>query len=93
MSDKDKKWEPDPLSPFEHPMFSGADPQGERVYTITQAVNQTGLSKNLIRQEIDSGEIPIIDLPGERRTMVRRHDLDLYIRARRVRRVKDEDQE
>ena len=92
MSNKDKKWSPEPISPLDHPLLSGADPQGEKVYTIAQAANVTGLKEKLIRQEIESGEIPIVELPGERRMMVRRHDLNLYIRARIVRRVEDEDQ-
>lgn len=91
MSNKKKKWKPEPIDPLDHPLFSGADPQGEKVYTISDAAARTGLSVKLIRQEIEAGEIPVVDLPGDRRMMVRRQDLNSYIQLRIKRKVEDED--
>ncbi len=89
MSGKQKRWESDPVYNSGTPLFGGPDPQGERVYPIKQAVKATGLPEKVIRQEIEAGNIPIVALPGERRTMVRRQDLNAYIRARVKRRVVD----
>ncbi|MDP8951140.1 MAG: helix-turn-helix domain-containing protein [Actinomycetota bacterium] len=88
-----EEWAWDPAYQFDDPMYGGPDPRGERVYTIRQAAEATGLSEKLIREEIEAGNIPVVDLPGERRTMVRRQDLDAYIRTRRKRKVVDEGQE
>ncbi len=58
------------------------DPQGERVYTVKQAAQATGLPEKLIREEIKAGVLPVVGLPGDRRTMLRRQDLNDYIRQR-----------
>lgn len=78
---------------FSADLFGGPDPQGEKVYTISQAAEATGLSEKLIRDEIKAGAIPIVGLPGERRTMVRRQDLNGYIRMRVIRRANDEEED
>ncbi len=93
MSDEQEKWKSEPVYEFSTDLFGGPDPQGEKVYTISQAVDATGLSEKLIRQEIKAGAIPIVDLPGERRMMVRRQDLNGYIRVRVKRRVGDDEEE
>lgn len=92
MSDKQKRWEHDPVHDSGTPLIGGPDPQGERVYPIKQAVKATGLPEKVIRQEIEAGNIPIVALPGERRTMVRRQDLNAYIRARVKKKAADEEQ-
>ncbi len=89
----EKRWAAEPVYEFDDSLFGGPDPQGERVYTITQAVEATGLSEKLIRAEIKAGNIRVVRLPGERRTMVRRQDLNAYIRTRVARKVVDEEQE
>ncbi len=89
----EKSWAAEPVYEFDDPMYVGPDPQGERVYTVTQAAEATGLSEKLVRTEIEAGNIRVVRLPGERRTMVRRQDLNAYIRTRVVRRVVDEEQE
>lgn len=87
MSDEQKRWRKEPVYDFGPELSGGPDPQGEKVYTIKQATEATGLSEKLIRSEIGKGEIPIVGLPGERRQMVRRQDLNGYIRVRVKRRV------
>ncbi len=86
MSDEQSGWRFEPAVPGlrgEDPR----DPQGERVYTVKQASKATGLSEKLIRQEIEAGALPIVGLPGERRTMLRRQDLNIYIQQRVKRKV------
>ncbi len=73
-------------------LFGGPDPQGEKVYAIREAAEVTGLPEKLIRDEIEAGAIPVVDLPGVRRTMVRRQDLNDYIRMRVKRRVGDDEE-
>lgn len=92
MSGAQKRWERDPVYNSDASLFGGPDPQGERVYPIKQAAKTTGLPEKVIRAEIEAGNIPVVGLPGERRTMVRRQDLNAYIRARVQRRVWDEGQ-
>ncbi len=36
----EKRWAAEPVYEFDDPMYGGPDPQGERVYTITQAVDR-----------------------------------------------------
>jgi excisionase family DNA binding protein len=67
------------------------DPRGEKVYSVSEAAKQSGLSEKLLRKEIEDGKMPIIRVPGERRTMVRRQDLDNYIRIRRKRKKRGGD--
>ena len=89
MSDKGKRLE---REPFFIGATRNADPQGEKVYTVSGAAKATGLSQKLIRQEIEAGNLPIVDLPGERRTMLRRQDLNVYIQSRVARKVADEEE-
>ncbi|MDP9476904.1 MAG: helix-turn-helix domain-containing protein [Actinomycetota bacterium] len=92
MSDKQKRGRVE-----RYPFFPGltrdADPQGERVYTVAQAAKATGLPKTLIREEIDAGNIPIVELPRVRGLMIRRQALNTYIQSREGEKVGDEDQE
>ncbi|MCA1728590.1 MAG: helix-turn-helix domain-containing protein [Actinobacteria bacterium] len=88
--DKEKRWEPDPVYEFSGRLSGGPDPLGEKVYSVTQAVEETGLSEKLIRDEIAAGNIPVVDLPGKRRTWIRRQDLNSYIQMRVKRRVGDD---
>lgn len=82
MSNEQRKKRAEPVYRFSAELFFGPNPQGEKVYTIQQATDATGLSKKLIRQEIEAGAISVVDLPGQRRTMIRRQDLNGYIRTR-----------
>lgn len=91
--DKQERWKSEPVYEFSADLFGGPDPQGEKVYTISQAAEATGLSEKLIRDEIKADAIPIVGLPGERRTMVRRQDLNGYIRMRVIRRANDEEED
>ncbi len=93
MSDEQKKWKSEPVYEFSADLFFGPDPQGEKVYTISQAIDATGLPEKLIRREIKAGAISVVDLPGERRTMIRRQDLNGYIRVRVKRMVADDGEE
>ncbi len=93
MSDEQKKWKREPVYEPSADLFSGPDPQGEKVYTVKQAAEATGLSEKLLRDEIKAGAIPVVDLPGERRMMVRRQDLNGYIRSRVKRRVGNDEEE
>jgi excisionase family DNA binding protein len=93
MSDEKKKWKSEPVYEFSAALFGGPDPQGEKVYTIKEAAEATGLPEKLIRQEIEAGAIPIVDLPGERRMRVRRQDLNGYIRVLVKRKVEDDEEE
>lgn len=90
---REKKWRSEPVYDFSADLFGGPDPQGEKVYTITRAVEATELPEKLIRAEIEAGAIPIVDLPGERRMMIRRQDLNAYIRMRVIRRADDEEED
>ncbi|MCA1730457.1 MAG: helix-turn-helix domain-containing protein [Actinobacteria bacterium] len=80
--DKETKWKSEPVYEFSGLLSGGPDPRGERVYSVTEAVKETGLSEKLIRQEIEAGNIPVVDLPGKRRTWIRRQDLNSYIQLR-----------
>ncbi len=88
-----EEWEWDPVYELDDPTYGGPDPRGEKVYGIKEAAKATGLSEKLIRAEIEAGNIRVVDLPGERRTMVRRQDLNVYIRRRTKKRVADEGQD
>ncbi len=85
------EWEKYPAYPLSAKPFGGVDPQGERVYAIKEAVEASGLSEKLIRRLINEGVLPIVELPGERRTMVRRYDLDTYIQSHRVRKKRPDE--
>jgi excisionase family DNA binding protein len=93
VSGEGKRWRKEPVYDFGAELFGGPDPQGEKVYTIKEAAEATGLPEKLIRKEIEAGAIPVVDLPGARRTRIRRQDLNGYIRVRVKRRVGDDEEE